>query len=242
MVARLFGYRPCSVARVLTQSRRQLVRLHCSTQSSSANHVVAKDDVSRLLPGITWGLSYHGPSTATNGQHSNPLEPYRSLDAIIVLAGGQTGPDSIPKWVERRLDTALSLQSLQQKACPILSLGGGTPHKAPYLDSGGFVIHEATACSRYLTRRGADADLLLKEVSSYDTVGNAYFSLTIHAVPAGWRRVGVVTSDFHMPRTAALFNTMYGMAARELFGDPKRFELLFVAASDEGIFEPDVLA
>ncbi|GIL71106.1 hypothetical protein Vretifemale_1735 [Volvox reticuliferus] len=44
-----------------------------------------------------------------------------------------------------------------------------------------------------------------------------------------------------MPRTAALFASMYGLAGTELYGDPHRFQLLFVAASDEGIFEPDVL-
>jgi hypothetical protein len=41
---------------------------------------------------------------------------------------------------------------------------------------------------------------LLVQVSSYDTVGNAMFALTIHALPAGWRHVAVVTSDFHMVR------------------------------------------
>ncbi|KXZ42515.1 hypothetical protein GPECTOR_139g671 [Gonium pectorale] len=119
--------------------------------------------------------------------------------------------------------------------------GGGTPHKGPYLDARGFVVHESTACARYLLDRGADPELLLKEVSSYDTVGNAYFSLTIHALPAGWRRLAVVTSDFHMPRTAALFRAMYRLAGRELFGDADRFDLMYVAASDEGIFEPPVL-
>ena len=53
-------------------------------------------------------------------------------------------------------------------------------------------------------------------------VGNAYFSLAIHALPAGWRRVAVVTSDFHMPRTAALFRHMYSVAGRELLGDAAR--------------------
>ncbi|KAG2432291.1 hypothetical protein HYH02_013014 [Chlamydomonas schloesseri] len=133
------------------------------------------------------------------------------------------------------------MQRLQRRPVPILSLGGGTPHKGPYLDERGYVIHESTACARYLLDRGADPQLLLKEVSSYDTVGNAYFSLTIHALPAGWRRLAVVTSDFHMPRTASLFHAMYGLAGSELFGDPARFELLYVAASDVGIFDPAVL-
>jgi hypothetical protein len=80
------------------------------------------------------------------------------------------------------------------------------------------------------------------QVSSYDTVGNAYFGLTIHALPAGWRRVAVVTSAFHMHRTAALFTTMWPLAARDLASDPGRFQqLVFVSASDEGLWPEDVL-
>lgn len=83
-------------------------------------------------------------------------------------------------------------------------------------------MHESTSCAHYLLARGVLPRALLKEVSSYDTVGNAFFSLTIHALPAGWRRLAVVTSDFHMPRTAALFRDMYGLAGRELYGQPDR--------------------
>ena len=35
--------------------------------------------------------------------------------------------------------------------------------------------------------QGVPAKDLWKEISSYDTVGNAYFALAIHALPANWR-------------------------------------------------------
>ncbi|KAG1661097.1 hypothetical protein FOA52_012086 [Chlamydomonas sp. UWO 241] len=169
--------------------------------------------------------------------------PPTDADAILMLAGGQTNTgNNLPPWVERRLDTCLGLQRLQSKPCPVLCLGGGTPHKPPILRPSGHVIHESTSCAEYLIAGGAPRELILKETSSYDTVGNAFFSLAIHALPAGWRRVLVVTSDFHMPRSAVLFQDMYSLAGADLLGDPERFQLTFAACSDEGLFEGEVLA
>jgi hypothetical protein len=53
-------------------------------------------------------------------------------------------------------------------------------------------------------------------------VGNAFFSLTIHALPAAWRKVLVVTSHFHMPRTKALFEDMYQLASQDFLKDSDR--------------------
>jgi hypothetical protein len=61
---------------------------------------------------------------------------------------------------------------------------------------------------------------LLQEVASFDTVGNAYMSLCIHANPAAWRRIAVVTSDFHMPRSRALFADLFRLAGQSIYGDP----------------------
>ena len=38
------------------------------------------------------------------------------------------------------------------------------------------------------------------ETASYDTIGNAYFSLVIHVLPRNFRELLVITSAFHMPR------------------------------------------
>lgn len=52
---------------------------------------------------------------------------------------------------------------------------------------------------------------------------NAYFGLTIHAIPAGWRRVAVVTSKFHMERSKALFDVIWRLAGQSVYGDPNRW-------------------
>lgn len=93
--------------------------------------------------------------------------------------------------------------------------GGGTPHRPPVIDSNGYPIHEATICANYLLASSVHPDLILKEISSYDTVGNVFFGLTIHALPAQWRKLAVITSDFHMPRAIALFQDMLRLAAKD---------------------------
>ena len=118
-----------------------------------------------------------GPAAAAGGspQLAAAVERLRAarLDAVVMLAGGLLPGGGLPEWVSRRLDAAYDVHLLQRRACPVLLLGGGTPHKPPVLDARGHVVHEATACADYLIARGARAGDLLKEVSSYDTVGCA---------------------------------------------------------------------
>ena len=176
-------------------------------------------------------------------------EPHipRHVDAIMVLAGGQTSTGSgLPPWCERRLDAAAAIQKSTMSntgAMPsLICLGGGTPHKPPILSEDGYVYHESTNCADYLIKQcQISPTTILKEVSSFDTVGNAFFSLSIHAIPARLRSIVVITSDFHMPRTKALFEDMYSLAANDLFGHPDLFYLSYVSVSDEGLFSDEVL-
>jgi len=165
--------------------------------------------------------------------------PHVDVDAIVVLGGGLWASKEIPPWAERRLDGAALLRAAQPPGPSILICGGGSPHGLPVLDeSTGQVVHEGTAYAEYLVDRwDIPASCILKESSSYDTVGNGYFSALIHAVPAGWKRVAVVTSDFHMPRSRAIFEKIYGLVEGSL---GVRIELEFVPVSDAGVVEDKV--
>jgi hypothetical protein len=132
-----------------------------------------------------------------------------SYDAIFIPGGGVREGAVLPEWVAARFDRALAIPG-----DPLLiPLSAGTPHRPPPLDARGFPITEARAGAEYLLRRGVDPRRIALEESSYDTVGNAYFSRVVHAIPRGFRSALVVTSAFHMPRTEAAFRWIYGLEA-----------------------------
>lgn len=92
-----------------------------------------------------------------------------------------------------------------------------------------------TDLMQYLLNCGVPAVDIVREVSSFDTIGNGYFTMAIHAIPRKWSRLAVVTSEFHMPRSRAIFTKLCALAERAGHGP---FALSFVEVSDEGVF-PD---
>lgn len=146
-----------------------------------------------------------------------------SFDAAIIPGGGVRDDRSLHPWVVRRFDRALALLPNG----PFLALSGGTHHKpAPIL--------EAYAGARYLLSRGVSPEKIYTEVSSYDTIGNAFFARVQHCDVRGWRRLLVVNSEFHMPRTRAIFEWMFALV-------PERgYELTFESTTDDGMSPEDL--
>lgn len=171
------------------------------------------------------------------------------LDAIVVLGGGLRVSKNmilgeIPPWATRRLDGAAQLWSMcnaqGNSNIKIAISGGGSPHGLPVIHpETGQVVHEGTAYAEYLKHEhSVPISRILKESSSYDTVGNGYFSAMIHAVPSEWKRIAVVTSEFHMPRSKAIFEKVYSLVNESLYSsnEDDRIKLTFAAVKDEGIF------
>ena len=97
------------------------------------------------------------------------------------------------------------------------------------------VRYEAVAGARYLIKCGVDPKRIYIEAASWDTVGNAYFARTIHTDPSGWRRLLVITSESHLPRTEAIFRWVFGVAPE------CRYCLDFDSTPDRGL-APELLA
>jgi uncharacterized SAM-binding protein YcdF (DUF218 family) len=160
------------------------------------------------------------------------------VDAIVVVAGGFTADGGLPLWVTPRLDYAARayLKSAgatgKDKEGPKILLSGSmTPHKPPPMAKGGFNLHESTSMAEYLMTKGVPASALLKDTASMDTIGNAYYSLCLHAIPLRWTRVEVVTSAFHMARTRAAFEWVWNLSPTG------HIDMIFTSTEDAGISE-----
>jgi hypothetical protein len=139
------------------------------------------------------------------------------FDAVLILGGGLTpGGQPLP-WVCTRLDAALAAEGKPF----FIALSSGTVHKPA-------VNFESVASAEYLMARGVPRERIFVDKWSHDTIGNAYFARCIHCGPRALRNLLVITSEFHMQRTRAIFDWVFSLPEA-------RFTLEFSATSDAGI-------
>ena len=148
-----------------------------------------------------------------------------AYDAIVVLGGGVRASGEPPTHARRRLDLALARESGE----PIVALSAGSAHLPATLDREGRLIYESTAGARYLIGHGIAPERIFCETTSYDTIGNAYFARVQILDPMGWRRLLVITSEFHMPRSEAIFRWIFGLNCLI------SYDLAFAASPDDGL-------
>jgi hypothetical protein len=72
------------------------------------------------------------------------------------------------------------------------------------------LLTEAAAMQKYAVSLGISPRDIILEENSKDTLGNAYFTKVNILEPKGWSDVGLVTSDFHLPRARYDFNLVLG--------------------------------
>jgi len=135
-------------------------------------------------------------------------------DAVLILGGSYIDQNTLPSWVQSRLNAAIYQEG---KTELFIVLSRGTPHKPPVMDEDDFAVDECTIMANYLIDRGISNTKILKDAWSFDTIGNAYAALTMHAIPRNLRRLLVITSDFHMPRTKAIFRKVFSLHPLDIF-------------------------
>ncbi len=115
-------------------------------------------------------------------------------DAVIVL-GAQVKPDGTPSvQLGLRLDRAAEVWEM--KHVPVVVCGAqGKDEPEP----------EAVTMKRYLQGKGIPEDMILTDPESFNTEQNlAHAKKLLDEYPEEIRKVVVVTSDYHVPRSMAL--------------------------------------
>ncbi len=125
-------------------------------------------------------------------------------DAIVVL-GGATRPPLPPRplpEVQEEGDRLIYAAELyRQGAAPAVLVSGG---RIAFLRGGDDVDTEAADMAALLIRLGVPAEAIWQEARSQNTYENGLFSGEILA-ERGLKRIILVTSAYHMPRAAAIF-------------------------------------
>lgn len=62
----------------------------------------------------------------------------------------------------------------------------------------------------YLIENGVPDEDIIKEEDSMDTLGNAYFCRVNILEPNNWKRIIIISSDYHILRTEYIFNKVMG--------------------------------
>ncbi|EDK72306.1 protein of unknown function DUF218 [candidate division TM7 genomosp. GTL1] len=138
-----------------------------------------------------------------------------SYDLIVVLAqklhpGWKLAPD-----LQRRLDHARDLY-LADKA-PLIAVSG---RWVITYEAKGIVppITEAECMKRYLIEQGVPANAILKEETSQDTIGNAYFIKQLVQERPGLRRLLIVCATPHLRRVCYIFDHVFGDSRHLSYG------------------------
>lgn len=149
------------------------------------------------------------------------------FDAVVIPGGGIDENTGLPQpWVCARLDAALKLRD---QAKYFIVLSRGTTHKPPPKDRAGFCIDEAAASAKYLLDNGIDSvERILMDRWSLDTIGNAFFARAMICDPMKLKRLCVITSLFHMPRTRTVFDWVFTLDRRES-------DIEYVVTADSGM-------
>mmetsp|Transcript_13103 Transcript_13103/g.37352 ORF Transcript_13103/g.37352 Transcript_13103/m.37352 type:complete len:317 (+) Transcript_13103:64-1014(+) len=189
------------------------------------------------------------PREAIFTSHSEiPDATLSSLDAIFVLGGGV--PSSFadpPSYVKSRCDAAaqvyircsrLAKGGEEDQTPAILTLSAGTAHMPQLLSSDGLPVWESTASAAYILEQYSAKQIppskIFAETTSYDTISNAYFARTSFTDVFGWDRILVVTTEFHMARSKAIFDWIFG-AKRGNDISGSKYELYYLSTPNVGL-------
>ncbi len=69
---------------------------------------------------------------------------------------------------------------------------------------------ESSYVKKILAKYGVPSMAILEDSNPSDTFGNAFFTKLLFFIPKKWKRIAVVTSDYHKKRAQLVFSKIFG--------------------------------
>jgi len=127
----------------------------------------------------------------------------RNYDSIVVLSNRINLDGTLQEDVRARMDKAIQIYNLGD----VETLTASGNHDPKDKDA---ICNHAEAMRRYAITQGVLPEKILKEDTSLETVGQAYFTKVNLALPRNWEKLVVVSSDYHLPRVIRIFDLIFG--------------------------------
>lgn len=123
-------------------------------------------------------------------------------DAIIVLGGGIKDDGSLPENQKRRVEKAIEL--FNKKLAARIVMSGKWSKARDIYDRPPQT--EAHAMERYALDLGVSQKVIDREEKSCSTSENASYLLNDFLIPNNWRKLLIVTSEYHLKRAMYVFS------------------------------------
>lgn len=123
------------------------------------------------------------------------------FDAVIVLAGGIQENGALPMTVKQRID--LAYQLFRMNVADKFVFSGKW---SVYWDHFPPSRTEAQLMKNYAVKLGFNSESIFVEEHSQNTFENAFYAIKLFIEPNKWKKVLVITSDFHLQRCKKIFN------------------------------------
>mmetsp|Transcript_7949 Transcript_7949/g.9735 ORF Transcript_7949/g.9735 Transcript_7949/m.9735 type:complete len:349 (-) Transcript_7949:37-1083(-) len=228
--------------------------------TQAAEHYSRKEKQNKTPPSSSQIMfTYPPPPPSSNSSPVVIIPPSlaKSLDAILVLGGGvPSDPTTPPPFAQTRcraagdIVTSLLRENDDVEVPAIVCLSAGTAHLPQLLSPDGLPVWESTASAGYILKNypeiGEKGGRVLVESTSYDTISNAFFARTGFTDVMGWRRLLIVTNEFHMDRTAAIFDWIFNAPSSSTTTTTSHndgasdYELYYLSCDNDGM-SPEAL-
>ena len=83
----------------------------------------------------------------------------------------------LPSWTKQRCNLAIEYfnKNKNLENMVFIATSAGTYHYPTPRDKNNFTIYECDLIVKYLVQNGIDEEIIFREWTSYDTIGNAYY-------------------------------------------------------------------